>query len=1481
MATPDGSTTPSRSARSGALRWARRIAAALSTLLLLVLLAAGGIVWWVLNHDDGLTAALARVPGLTVTAPRGRLHGGPFKADRLTYMQGGLSVVVTDVSWQDLRWTFRPHPSIWFGIEIDALSAARVEVQTGPPVQPKKPPTSFRLPVALALPNARVQALQIDALPSVSDVTATLSLGADGGSLHRIESLVFTLQKLRAQTWGTVGADAPLAVALDAQAQSNDGAPNPWRASARVTGPLATLDVQLKAEAGDASPAPAAGTTPPPRASIEARTTVSPYAPWPLNALAATLRDVDLATLMHNVPQTRIHGTIEVASPSRDSPLLVNARLQNELTGRWDAQRLPVARLDVVASGTLDQRDRLDFTHLDITLAGNGGQVQGQGQWLRDALNLTFNAQAVRPSQIDARLASMTMTGPSTLRVTGLPAPDAAMAGQASPPDGVLEATLQSRIRGPLDARKALVADIQIDASARRQHDTLAIAVDTFVARVATARASLGGKATRDPAGAWTVNAKGDVVNFDPLPWYPGAPGSAWREGGHRFDGAWRADMTLPAATGAASETATTLQALALRAVGAIDVTLADSRLARVPLQGQLQWRHAANRPADIQAEAKSGANTARVQGQWAAQGTDDRWQVDLDAPAFASLAPLARLHPALAAWLPRSGAAQAKARLEGRWPQVASIGSATVERLQVGAWRVGQAQAEWTLSRNPQAPLALQLTARDVVQGVQVAPSTPDPATVPITPNGGAGQQAVAANPGNPRIESLRLAVSGTLAAHRFDAQATSPLRPPAWGETMAGGVNGADPDRPPPPNRGSIFTSQGDGTWSPKGNAADFAGGTWRVGIATLNARSRDATVPEPWVDAQNLKAVVQVDPNLDVIDAQITPGNARVLGAGLRWTLARIQRDQGMHAPPAVNVDAQLDPLRVAPLLTRFLPGYGWGGELQVGGQLIVRTTAQRFDVDWLLERRGGDLTITDEGLTQSLGLSDLRVALNASNGTWHFTQAAAGTNFGVLVGAQTVRVPPATRWPTAQTPLEGVVSWRVENLTTLAPWLPVGWRAGGTLGANASLGGRFGAPEYVGEITGSKLALRNILEGVDVRDGDLKVQLRGADAKIDRMVFRGGEGQLRIEGGATFGTTPALSLRLAADRFQALGRVDRRVVTSGQASVSVSNDEWQIDGKFKVDEGLIDLSRRDAPSLDRDVTIVRRAGGPAQAASSAAAATSSTTPPFTTASPPPVTSVNPALATVDPDPAPTLRGPARKSRVNLQVDLGEQLQLKGRGIQTRLAGTITMTSPNNRLAVQGNIRTESGLYNAYGQNMVIERGVIRFTGPIDDPRLDIVALRPNLEIRVGVTITGTAQNPRVRLFSEPEMSDTDKLSWLILGRAPEGLGRADTALLQRAALALWAGEDGESPSDALLKTLGLDEFSVRSTESGDVRDTVVRVGKQIGRRWYIGYERGINTGTGTWQVIYRIAQRLTVRAQSGSDNSLDAILTWRWN
>lgn len=308
---------------------------------------------------------------------------------------------------------------------------------------------------------------------------------------------------------------------------------------------------------------------------------------------------------------------------------------------------------------------------------------------------------------------------------------------------------------------------------------------------------------------------------------------------------------------------------------------------------------------------------------------------------------------------------------------------------------------------------------------------------------------------------------------------------------------------------------------------------------------------------------------------------------------------------------------------------------------------------------------------------------------------------------------------------------------------------------------------------------------------------------------------------------------------------LSRVDRRIVASGDATLDLDAQGLKLDGRLRADEGLFDFSRADAPALADDVTVLRGTRSPGDSAPTA-------------------------------PPAPKA---VRNSVVNLAVDFGSDFKVRGRGLTTQLRGELKATQNNGPLRVTGHLDANGGQYAAYGQKLDIERSDINFTGAFDNPALDLLAVRPNLDIRVGVRVAGTALAPRVSLYSEPDMADTDKLSWLLLGRGPDGLGRTDTALLQRAALALLSGE-GEGPTGKVLRNLGLDELSLAQSDD-DTRATIVRLGKQLSRRWYVGYERSLNATTGSWQLIYRIAQRFTLRAQGGDDNALDVIWQWKWD
>src|SRR5690606_979869 len=124
-----------------------------------------------------------------------------------------------------------------------------------------------------------------------------------------------------------------------------------------------------------------------------------------------------------------------------------------------------------------------------------------------------------------------------------------------------------------------------------------------------------------------------------------------------------------------------------------------------------------------------------------------------------------------------------------------------------------------------------------------------------------------------------------------------------------------------------------------------------------------------------------------------------------------------------------------------------------------------------------------------------------------------------------------------------------------------------------------------------------------------------------------------------------------------------------------------------------------------------------------------------------------------------------------------------------------GRLNLRSSAERPAPQvlGEVRTASGSYQAYGQRLDIEAGVLRFTGPYDNPSLDVLAIRPYTTQRVGVQVRGTARAPQVRLYSEPDLPDSEKLAWLVLGRPATG-GGAEAAVLQQAAMALLSGSGG---------------------------------------------------------------------------------------
>ena len=571
-------------------------------------------------------------------------------------------------------------------------------------------------------------------------------------------------------------------------------------------------------------------------------------------------------------------------------------------------------------------------------------------------------------------------------------------------------------------------------------------------------------------------------------------------------------------------------------------------------------------------------------------------------------------------------------------------------------------------------------------------------------------------------------------------------------------------------------------------------------------------------------------------------VEPGSATVAGVTLAWDRARYTKSSTGGGQAQLDFAGRIESFSLAELARR-LGDDNISGDLQMQGQFKVSGMpgAPAFAAQVELVRVSGDLRAGEGEAALLLGLRELSLRLKADANLWQIALVGEGQRLGRAEANASVRTADTGGVPGAASALTGNVLARIDDLSVWNSLLPTGWRVGGGVNGSASLGGTLAEPKANGALTLANASLRNPLEGVDITRGQGRVAFDGSTLRLENVSARAGKGSVRVNGqGPVDGKTPFL-VNAVFDKFGVLTRVDRRVDISGQVEVSLAAKQVLINGKLTVDSGLIDITQLGAPTLSDDVVVVRKSDA-----------------------------LRPVVANTAP-----------KVTMNLAVDLGRDLRLKGRGIETRLVGDLTLTTPSGVLTAVGNIRAEGGRYEAYGQMLDVERSVVRFVGPLNNPILDILALRPNRDSddRVGVSITGTALQPRIKLYAAPERSDTDKLAMLVLGRNFDELGRDETALIQTAAIALLSGERGGSFSGKL----GLDTLSVRQANSGSstTKDVVITVGKQISDKVYVGYEQGLAGGAGTVQLIYRISQRITLRAQAGKeDSSLDAILTFRW-
>jgi len=505
--------------------------------------------------------------------------------------------------------------------------------------------------------------------------------------------------------------------------------------------------------------------------------------------------------------------------------------------------------------------------------------------------------------------------------------------------------------------------------------------------------------------------------------------------------------------------------------------------------------------------------------------------------------------------------------------------------------------------------------------------------------------------------------------------------------------------------------------------------------------------------------------------------------------------------------------------------------WQGSLQV----------QRESGDWVVDANTG----------LRLGLRDMQLSLRAEQDQLHAQLDASGEHLGVVkLQASMPLTHGETGWnilPDA--PLSGHLHLHSDDLSWLGPILDSNLQSGGRLNFDAELIGTLQSPRLLGMANGDALSFGLLDQGIRLEQGELKARFEADAVYVDRLAFAvpylppprdkffadytfpagigklSATGRIDLEGGRG-------DLEITADHLPLVQRADRWIIASGTGHARYGSETLMMDGNIRVDAGLINQPVSDRPRYSEDVNIIGKK---------------------------------------------TVSRAVPQSSVDATLDLGDHFYIRASGLEGRLAGQLKVRGePGEKLRVTGIIAAQDAVFDAYGQRLEVERGMVNFQGPLDDPGLNILALRKGLDVEAGVEVTGTVRRPEVRLVSTPNVPDGEKLSWIVLGRVPESSG-VDSALLIAAADSILGGQS----VGQFGRTLGVDEISLSQEAGADSQQiNKVTVGKQLSARARISYEQGFTEVGGVTKFTYTLTPRITIVTRTGTEDALDIFYTFRF-
>jgi translocation and assembly module TamB len=429
------------------------------------------------------------------------------------------------------------------------------------------------------------------------------------------------------------------------------------------------------------------------------------------------------------------------------------------------------------------------------------------------------------------------------------------------------------------------------------------------------------------------------------------------------------------------------------------------------------------------------------------------------------------------------------------------------------------------------------------------------------------------------------------------------------------------------------------------------------------------------------------------------------------------------------------------------------------------------------------------------------------------------------------------------PTADEQLiSGNVSLDSLSIGLLKAFLPDIQTIEGTIKAEGEISGSLVDPKFDGNIHLENLQLAAEALPLAINDGDITTRIKGKRAFIFGEI-KSGEGLLAVEGSSNWQEIEdwRASIGITGQDLSIVLDPITESVVNPEIMIALRPGTVDVTGTVEVPRARIDIKEipKGATTLSSDIVIVED---------------------------------------VEEDEKRTeeLENNNLVARVNVDVNIGDDVKLSGYGLDASLTGNmnVRIVSPKP-VQLGGELRIVKGVYKSYGQDLTIEDGQILFVGPIDQTSLDMAAVRTiegeDIERKAGLRLSGKIADPEVTLFTDPsDKSQEAILSYIVLGRDIGETSNQESSLLASAALALTL-RGGRDVGGSIAENLGIKEFSLDARGKGD--DTEVIVSGRLNDRLLLRYGRNIFEPESTLYLRYDISKKLYLEAARGIERAVD--------